>query len=194
MQSTLNNPKRPPLSAVVISYNRADTIRTCLTALTFADELIVIDKSSTDGTAEIAKEIADKVYVTPWSPVVEETRAFAIARCTHDWILCLDDDECLSVEAIRFVEHELMAPRADTYFLPQRHYICGIHDEAAYYWPDEQARFFHRGAVDFRATVHGGTVFKSTRIYRVPPDDGVCIHHLSHRNVHHWIEKTNRYT
>ncbi|WP_184529825.1 glycosyltransferase [Variovorax sp. Sphag1AA] len=185
---------RPPLSAVVISYNRVDTIRACLTALAFADELIVVDKSSDDGTAAIASEIADKVYVAPWSPVVEETRAFAIARCTHDWILCLDDDECLSVEAIRFIQQELDAPRADTYFLPQRHYICGVHDEAAYYWPDEQARFFRRGAVDFQPTVHGGTIFKSTKVYRIPPDDGVCIHHLSHRNVHHWIEKTNRYT
>ena len=185
---------RQKVSAVVISYNRADTIRTCLTALAFADELIVVDKSSTDGTDKIAAEIADKVYRTPWSPVVEETRAFAVGRCAYDWIICVDDDECLSIEAIRFIQKELLAPRADIYFLPQRHYICGIHDEAAYYWPDEQARFLHRGAVEFTPTVHGGTKFLSDRIYRVPADDGICIHHLSHRNVHQWIEKTNRYT
>ena len=42
------------LSAVVISYNRAAIIGTCLRALGFADEVIVVDKSSTDATPEIA--------------------------------------------------------------------------------------------------------------------------------------------
>jgi len=38
----------PKISAFVICYNRADTIGTCLRALRFADELIVVDKSSYD--------------------------------------------------------------------------------------------------------------------------------------------------
>lgn len=185
---------RQAISAVVVSCNRADIIGTCLRALSFADELVVIDKSSTDGTAEIAVAAADRVIVIPWSPTVEESRAFAVNACTHDWILCLDDDECLSVEAVRFIEDELRAPRADIYALAQRHYILGRHDEDAYYWPEHQVRLFLRGAVSFRPTVHGGTIHLSNRLYRVPPDGGACIRHLSHRDVSQWLEKTNRYT
>ena len=117
----------------------------------------MVDKSSTDDTAAIAAQHADRVITVPWSPTVEETRAFAVAQCTHDWIICLDDDECLSVEAIRFIQAELAAPRADVYGLLQRHYILGTHDEAAYYWPEYQISLFRRGAVTFSATVHGGT-------------------------------------
>ena len=98
---------REKLSAVVVSYNRALLIGTCVRALGFADEVIVVDKSSTDGTAEIASKHADRVITVPWSPTVEETRAFAVAQCTHDWIICLDDDECLSPDAIRFIRTEL---------------------------------------------------------------------------------------
>jgi len=65
---------REKLSAVVVSYNRALLIGTCVRALGFADEVIVVDKSSTDGTAEIAAKYADRVITVPWSPTVEETR------------------------------------------------------------------------------------------------------------------------
>jgi GT2 family glycosyltransferase/glycosyltransferase involved in cell wall biosynthesis len=195
--STPNHPPaaRQPLSAVVISYNRADIIGTCLRALSFADELILIDKSSTDETPRIASLLADRVMTVAWSPTVEETREFAVSCARHEWILLLDDDECLSVEAVRFIEDELRAPRADVYALPQRHYILGRHDEAAYYWPEFQPKLFRRGSLILGATVHGGMVrAPQARLYAIPPESGVCMHHLSHKNVAQWIEKTNRYT
>jgi hypothetical protein len=185
---------REKLSAVVVSYNRALLIGTCARALGFADEVIVVDKSSTDGTAEIAARYADRVITVPWSPTVEETRAFAVAQCTNNWIICLDDDECLSLEAIRFIQGELEAPRADVYGLLQRHYILGAHDEAAYYWPEHQIRLFRRGAVTFSSTVHSGIEIHSDNVLRVTEDTGAAIHHLPHQNVAQWIDKTNRYT
>jgi len=185
---------RQKLSAFVVSYNRADLLGTCLRALRFADELIVVDKSSTDASRAVAAQIADKVLTVPWSPTVEETREFALSQCTHDWVLFMDDDECLSHEAARFIESELAAPRADVYALPLRHYILGTHDERAYYWPEHHVRCFRRGAVEFTATVHAGITARSDRVMRVSPDAGACIHHLSHADVASWIERTNRYT
>ena len=182
------------LSALVISYNRAAVIGTCLRALSFADEVIVVDKSSTDATPEIATRHADRVITVPWTPTVEDTRAFAVDQCSGDWILCLDDDECLSPESGAAIRAELAAPRADIYYLPQRHYILGVHDESAYYWPEYQPRLFRRGAVGFIATVHGGTRPYSDRTMRLSPKSGVAIHHLSHRDVAEWIDKCNRYT
>jgi hypothetical protein len=185
---------RAPLSAFVIAYNREQIIGTCLRALAFADEVIAIDKGSTDGTLAIAGALADRVISVPWTPTVEETRAFAAAQCKHDWVLFLDDDECLSAEAVRFLDAELVAPRADIYRFPVRHYIMGRHDERAFYWPEHQTRMFRRGSVAFGSTVHDGVRTLSNRVHTVPPETGACIHHLSHRDVAQFIEKTNRYT
>jgi hypothetical protein len=185
---------RERISAFVVSCNRAPLIGTCLRALRFADEVIVVDKSSSDETPSIAARHADRVITVPWSPTVEETRAFAAAQCAHDWLLYLDDDECLSPEAVQFIEAELAAPQADIYALPQRHYILGVHDESAYYWPEYQTRLFRRDAVAFSATVHAGIIERSDRVLRVAPETGVAIHHLSHLDVAQWIEKANRYT
>lgn len=185
---------RQKVSAVVISYNQSKLIETCLRALSFADEILLVDKSSTDGTPELGAPLVDRVISAPWSPVVEDTRALAVGECKYDWILCLDDDECLSVEAVRFIEQELVSPRAKIYGLPMRHYIIGKHDENAYYWPEYKRHLFRRDAVDIVGTVHGGMRLKTDSIYDIPADSGACIHHFSHASVSQWIEKTNRYT
>lgn len=186
---------RQKLSVVVISFNRAPIIETCLRALWFADELLVVDKSSTDGSDAIAAGIADRVITVEWSPAVEDTRVFAVAQCTNEWILCLDDDECLSLAAGHYILAELADPRAEIYALPLRHYILGIHDEAAYYWPEHHLRLFRRDALTFSPAVHGGAIPAPwARTHTIDPATGACIHHLSHRDVQQWIEKTNRYT
>jgi O-antigen biosynthesis protein len=185
---------RAKVSAFVVSFNRPAVIGTCLRALRFADEVIVVDKSSTDDTPAIATRHADRVVTVPWSPTVEGTRAFAVTQCTHDWIVFADDDECFSPQAVKFIQQELTAPLADVYSFPLRHYILGTHDERAYYWPEHHIRLFRRGAVEFNATVHAGVVPHSDRTLVVAADTGACIHHLSHQDVAQWIEKTNRYT
>jgi hypothetical protein len=182
------------ISAFVICFNRADVLATCLRALRFADELIVVDKSSTDGSNAIAQAIADRVVVVPWTPTVEETRSLALSLCQHDWILFMDDDECLSASAGRRIRAELEDPRAAIYEFALRHYILGCHDERAYYWPEHHVRLFRRGAVSFQATIHAGITRHAARVFRFPVEHGVCIHHFSNASVAGWIEKTNRYT
>ena len=91
------------ISGFVVAYNRAALLGTCLRSLRFVDELIVIDKSSTDGSPRIARRYADRVITVPWSPTVEETRGFALAQCRHDRIVFLDDDEMLSPGAIVYL-------------------------------------------------------------------------------------------
>ncbi|SEF31318.1 glycosyltransferase [Variovorax sp. NFACC27] len=186
--------ERQKISGVVISYNRADVIEATLRSLWFVDELIVVDKSSTDGTAELASKIADRVIIEPWRPLGEDSRQSAVNVCTHDWIACMDDDECFSIEAGQYIQKELEAPTAGIYIFPLRHYILGTHDEEAYYWPDRKPRMFRRDAVSFRSTVHNEWNYRVEDCTFPSAEDGICIHHLSHKDAATWIEKTNKYT
>ncbi len=182
------------ISGFVVAYNRAALLATCLRSLRFVDELIVIDKSSTDDTPRIARRYADRVIKVPWSPTVEDTRSFALSQCRHEWIAFLDDDEMLSPAAIEFLHEARPSDAADIVSLPLRHYILGIFDARAYYWPEHHTRFFRKGTAQFGPTVHNGIALLSERIQRIPNDSPICIEHLSHADTAQWIERTNRYT
>ncbi|HNI82976.1 MAG TPA: glycosyltransferase, partial [Rhodocyclaceae bacterium] len=56
---------RPTLSVIVIVRNEAALIAQCLDSVTWADEIVVVDSGSTDGTPEICRSYTDKVFVTP---------------------------------------------------------------------------------------------------------------------------------
>ncbi|PSO09742.1 MULTISPECIES: glycosyltransferase [unclassified Sphingobium] len=183
------------ISGFVISYNRENLIETCLRSIRFVDELIVVDKSSTDATPAHARRYADHVITVPWSPTVEETRAFALAQCSHDRIVFLDDDECFSADAIVYLDRELREGEADLYSIACRHHILGRHEEGAYYWPERHVRAFARGAFRFGTTVHGGgRIYPGAHVAEPAFDSGICFHNISHADTATWIEKTNRYT
>jgi len=182
-----------PISGFVVAYNRASLLETCLRSIRFADELIVVDKSSTDASPAIAARYADRVITVPWSPTVEATRLIALEACRHPWVVFLDDDEMFSPDAIE----TLHAPRAegiDAIALPRRHYILGRFDPNAYYWPEHLVRCFRRGTVAFNGTVHGGVTVQTDRVERIAADSSAYIEHLSHEDTAQWIERTNRYT
>ena len=54
------------ISAVVVCYDERDNIEQCLKSLSWADEIVVVDSFSTDGTAELCKKYTNRVYQREW--------------------------------------------------------------------------------------------------------------------------------
>ena len=50
------------LSVIVITKNEAANIADCLASVAFADEIIVLDSGSTDGTVELARHAGAQVH------------------------------------------------------------------------------------------------------------------------------------
>jgi len=183
----------PKISAFVIAYNRAELLRACLRRVRFVDELIVVDKSSTDETPMVARELADRYELVPWTPVVEDTRALAQSLCSHEWIICLDDDEILSPTASEGIGEVIAkCPEADVFYIPIRHYILGRFDPRSY--PEElRPALYRRGMIHYPTEVHASAVVDPECRQRVKVE-GIWLDHLSHPDVAAYLEKTNRYT
>lgn len=81
------------ISALIIAYNEMGYIEKCIESVTFADEIIVVDSYSTDGTYEYLK-IHPKVKVIqhPFANFTAQ-KSFALKQATNDWVLFLDADE-----------------------------------------------------------------------------------------------------
>ena len=88
-----------------------------------ADELIVVDTGSQDGTAVEARRCGAKVYATAWTNDFSEARNVALAKATKEWILVLDADE-----AIASADHERIRALASdahesAFLFEQRTYV-----------------------------------------------------------------------
>jgi len=87
------------VSAVISAYNEEKNIEHSLKSLAFAVEIIVVDNSSTDKTAEIAKKYTAKVFSQKNNPAeIDLQKNFGFEKATGDWILSIDADEDVSKE------------------------------------------------------------------------------------------------
>ncbi|MEP5637517.1 MAG: glycosyltransferase family 2 protein, partial [Maribacter dokdonensis] len=88
--------KKEQLTALVITYNEIGFIEKCIESVSFADEIIVVDSFSTDGTYEYLKEHPKvKVIQNPFENFTAQ-KSFALKQAKNDWVLFLDADEIVS--------------------------------------------------------------------------------------------------
>ena len=81
------------ISAVILTKNEAAIIERCIRgALAWADEIIVLDSCSTDGTREIAASLGARVLEQPWLGWVPQ-RQRSIDAAANDWVFVLEADE-----------------------------------------------------------------------------------------------------
>ena len=99
-----------PLSVIVITKNEEASIGACLASVDWADEIIVVDSGSTDGTAEICRRHRASVHVAAdWQGFgPQKNRALALAK--GEWILSLDADERVTPELRREIEAAIADP------------------------------------------------------------------------------------
>lgn len=88
--------KKNQLTALIITYNEIGYIKKCIESISFADEIIVVDSFSTDGTYEYLKSNPKvKVIQNPFENFTAQ-KSFALKQAKNDWVLFLDADEVVS--------------------------------------------------------------------------------------------------
>lgn len=82
------------ISACYITKNEEENIRRSIGSLQGqADEVIVVDTGSTDGTVAAAELMGAQVYPYSWQKDFAAARNFALGKATGDWFILLDADE-----------------------------------------------------------------------------------------------------
>ena len=86
------------ISVSMITLNERDYIESALRSCSFADEIVVNDGGSTDGTLDILEKWGVKIIKTPWENHFGKQRQISLENCTGDWIVRIDADEVFSEE------------------------------------------------------------------------------------------------
>jgi len=134
----------PRVSATIVACNEADKIARAVRSLACADEIVVLDSGSTDGTPEIAAELGARVILQPWQGYAAQ-KNLAGGHAQHDWILSLDADEELDAVAQEAIRNwKASQPTSDGYRFARRARYLGRWILHAGWYPDYKVRLYDR--------------------------------------------------
>lgn len=181
---------RPRVSLVIITLNEEKNISRCIESVPWADDVVVLDSNSQDGTQKIAQNLGARVFNEEFRGYrAQKERATELAKT--DWVLSLDADEALSPE----LSQEILGildngePDVDGFEIPRLSFHMGRWIRHGGWFPDAQIRLFHRKKSKWiGGHVHERVAAVKTARLKNP------IFHWVFRDLSHQINTNNVYS
>ncbi len=180
---------RQPLSVTIITLNAATQLEACLRSAHFAEEIVVVDSGSTDGTPALAERLGARVIAQDWLGFGRQ-KQFAVDAAAHDWVLCLDADERVTPELQAAIENALQRPSTAAFRCPRRNRFLGRYLAHGEGYPDWSLRLFDRR----RAHWSDDAVHEKVETESAVDDLTGDLLHDSAESLAAYLTKQNRYT
>jgi glycosyltransferase involved in cell wall biosynthesis len=179
----------PTLTVVIVAKNEARNIVDCVASASFAQEVLVLDSQSTDGTAALAAQAGARVVATDWPGYGPQVaRGFSMA--TTDWVLSLDADERITSHLREEILAAIRSGQHAGYRIPRISEFCGRFIRHSGWRPDHTLRLGRRDLAGFtdhflhaHMTVQGSIGELSESLV-----------HFSYPDLHDVLEKLDRYS
>ncbi|MBK9376358.1 MAG: glycosyltransferase family 2 protein [Holophagales bacterium] len=181
---------RPAVSVVFMVKDEVDRLGPSLASVGWADEVLVADTGSTDGTQDLARAAGARVESIPWEGYVA-SRNRALALATHDWVLVLDADERVSPALAEDVRRLVETPGdAAGFRMPRLSHVGGQPIRHGVWSPDRKLRLGLRSR-GLRAA--GGRVHEWIEVDGAVRDLAGPILHFPYRDVADAVRKNTLY-
>lgn len=132
------------LSVVFISFNEEKNIeRSLLSVREIADEIVVVDSYSTDGTKEICAKYEVRFIEHEFQGYVEQ-KNFAALQASNDLVLSLDADEVPDKKLIESISAVKMNWQYDGYYMNRLNNYCGTWIRHGTWYPNRKLRLWNR--------------------------------------------------
>ena len=185
------------ISVVMVTLNESRLLAESLRSVReLADQILVADMGSTDGSPEIAAAHGAEVVAIEPAPAVEVVRPGLVARAAGDWVLLLDPDEVIAPELSATLRRVAEGEEHDAVEVVMANYMMGRRILGTGWGPAQarHVRFFRRDAVALSEAVHSRiTPRPGSRVLRASEHDGL-VHHFNYVTWEQFLDKLNRYT
>lgn len=183
------------ISVTLATYNEEENIRMCLGAVKdFADEIVIVDGTSTDNTASIAeKEYKARVIVKPNQKNFHINKQIGIDACKFPWILQLDADEVVSQdlkkEIEKILESDSQPSETNGYWMPRKNWFLERFLMKGGQYPDYTLRLYKNGKGRLpQKDVHEQAVVEGEVGYL-----NHALLHYPYKDFAFYLKKWNRY-
>ena len=183
----------PRISVCIVCRNEADKLDACLRSVQWADEVVVMDLSSSDDSAGVARRSGARVVVHEPVPIVELVRNEVATAATNDWVLAMDPDE----RAAPGLEGELRAIAArddvDAAAIPVMNSDFGHFATSPIHRYDPKPRFYRRDRVSWPTEPNELPTISDGALVELPRRDDVVLIHERNRTIPEALERAIRY-
>ncbi len=192
-----------PITVLVPTLNEAKNLPRCLDYLRWADDVVVIDSNSTDGTPQIAQQYGARVINFTWNRQWPKKRNWALrhADLKYPWILIVDADECIVPELAAEVVEAIKSDQFVGYYINRRFMFLGQWIRHCGYYPSWNMRLIKRGFGEYELlTDVGDTGSGDNEVHEHIVVKGPVGHlrsdmlHYAFPDIATFIEKHNRYS
>lgn len=181
------------ISACIVCRNEADKLGPCLDSVRWADEVVLLDLESDDGSAELAQSAGARVMSHPPVPVVEAVRNVVADAATGGWILVLDPDERVSEGLAAELRRVAGRSDIDAVVVPRMNFDFGYPASSPLQRYEPQLRMYRRLAVRWPAFPNALPDVGADRVLRLPSRDELTLAHHRNRNIPEAIDRVRRY-
>ncbi|XDD43482.1 glycosyltransferase family 2 protein [Leptospira sp. WS60.C2] len=180
-----------PLSCAIITLNEADNLSRTLSAISFVDDIVVVDSGSTDDTVEIAKSFGARVYYHKFDNYADQ-KNFAIEKTKHDWVLAIDADEVVSPKLKEEILDIFSKTHDNTkgYLVPRLTFYLGKWIRFGGYYPNYQIRLFQKSEGQFSS----GLVHERVKLSGKPTKLKNPLFHYSYKNISDHLKFIDHYS
>ena len=178
------------VSATIITLDEAAHIAAAIDSVAWADEVVVVDAGSRDGTTDIARAKGARVVERAWTGYVDQ-KNYAASLARHDWIFSLDADERVP-EALAAEIKALLAtePSVHGFRGPRVTFHLGRWIRTTDFYPDSQTRLYDRRHARWQGHLVHESVSVDGPVGRLTSD----LEHYSYENLSDQVTRINHYT
>jgi (heptosyl)LPS beta-1,4-glucosyltransferase len=181
------------ITVCIVCRNEADRLAPCLESIEWAGEILVMDLSSEDESAVVARRYGARVLRREPFPIVEPLRNEIAAAATYDWILALDPDERVSPGLAQALKELAKRDDLDAVVIPRMNYDLGYPPSNPIQRYEPQLRMYRRTRVQWPEIPNTLPVVPDDRKFQLPQRDDLVIIHDRSRNVPEILERVIRY-
>lgn len=185
------------ITAFLPVYNEESRIENCLKTISWCDEIIVLDKESSDKTREIASRYTNRIYTQKNTDAYSASEMNVLLKeCNTDWILLYTASDLMHPEVALQVRRLLSNEEFeyDIIEIPFRRYVLGVGSKESPWYSEYSKCIFKKDVLRVNQDgVHDAVSLKSKKVFRINRNINKCMYHLTHETTDRMMERHIRY-
>jgi glycosyltransferase involved in cell wall biosynthesis len=186
------------IAAFLPVFNEENRIKDTLDSLMWCDEIIIVDKYSTDRTVQIASGFGEKVSIFQMKNTdaydVSELEIF-MEKSKSDWVILFTASNVIHPNLVIKIKEKIKDVKFnyDVLHIPFRRFVLGLDHKRSPWHSELNPVVLRKTALSLDKNEVHNAIQKKGKHFKFEYDENECMYHLTHETVDSMMVRHMRY-